>query len=282
MVVRIGETASLDAGAENYWKATDFLKKNHAYGVDPTRQQFYSLRQARYDAVARDIDDWAGAAARTGKVLRVLDVGCGPGVLLRYLEIEPHFAHILFSGADLTEHPCLYKRELFHEYFTGDLMTGYPNIPTDSQDVVICEQLLEHLPELAVAIGTLERILRPGGRLVVGVPIFPPPLDFIRKHLVPKMDRVLLPRKSRGHLQAFSLRSFLDQMHLHSSLRLLQVRGFRMISGGLLQPLEHFRWWWRLNQILGELFPGACIEVQAVMEKPPQSLQTHQPLGGAD
>ena len=45
------------------------------------------------------------------------------------------------------------------------------------------------------------------------------------------------------------------------------VRGFRIISGGLLRPLENYRWWWRFNRRLGELLPAACIEAQIIARK---------------
>lgn len=248
-------------------KASPALKPGHAFGVDPTRRERYSLRQSRYDALAHDIDAAASAAAGEGRKLRLLEIGCGSGVLLRYLEIRPHFANIEISGADLTDR-VIYGQGFYHQFFTGDLMEGYPAIPSDRYDFVVCEQVLEHLSEIGAAIGTLERVVKPGGRLIVGVPIFPPPLHLLRKHLVPKLDRVFAPKKSRGHLQYFTLASFLRAMERHSRLRPLRMRGFRIISGGLLRKLEDHRWWWRFNRRLGELVPAACIEIQVVMEKP--------------
>lgn len=245
-----------------------FPKPHHAFGVDPARRNFYSLRQSRYDALAQDISDWAGIAARSGRKLTLLDVGSGTGVLLRHLEFKRDFDKLTISAADRAVSDHVYRRELYQQFFVGDLMGGYPQIPSDSYDVVICEQLLEHLPNVDVAIATLERVLRPGGKLIVGVPIFLPPLHALRKHVIPIMDKVFLPRKSRGHVQAFSLASFLGQMKRHSNLRLLRVRGFRVISGGLLAPLENYRWWWRLNRRIGELMPALCIEIQAIMQKP--------------
>ena len=160
------------------------------------------------------------------------------------------------------------EAEVFEAYFVGDLMDGYPQIESGTYDVVLCEQVLEHLPRLDVAIATLERVLRPGGRLIVGVPIFLPPLAYLRRHLVPRMDEMFRPDLVRGHVQAFSAASFLAAMGAHSRLRLLEIRGFRIISGGLLKPLENHRWWWRFNRRLGKLIPAACIEIQAIMEKP--------------
>lgn len=241
-------------------------KPGHAFGVDPHRRQFYSLRQSRYDALAQDISDWAGAAARTGKKLAVLDVGCGSGTLLRHLEYKPHFDNMLLSATELRKLE-VYKRHVYQQFFIGDLLKGYPEIPSDAYDVVVCEQVFEHLRRLDLAIETLERVLKPGGKLVVGVPIFLPPLHMLRKHVVPILDRAMHRRRHRDHAQAFSLRSFLRAMEAHPNLKLLLVRGFRVISGGLLRPLENYCWWWRLNRRIGELLPAACIEIQAIFEK---------------
>jgi uncharacterized membrane protein YkvA (DUF1232 family)/SAM-dependent methyltransferase len=242
-----------------------FARPNCAFGVDPARCQFYSLRQSRYDALAKDIDNWA-AAAECEK-LRLLIIGCGVGIELRHLEIKPHFEKLAISGANLDD-AHIYRREAYEELFIGDLTDGYPKIGSGAYDIVVCEQVLEHLDEIDAAIATLGRVLKPGGKAIVGVPIFPPPLHLIRKHIVPRVDAILARRRSRGHRQAFSLFSFLSAMRTHSGLKLLRIRGFRVISGGVLRWLDNYRWWWRLNRRLGELIPALCIEVQAIMEKP--------------
>jgi SAM-dependent methyltransferase len=243
-------------------------KPGHAFGVDPFRPQYWSLRQSRYDALAQDVSDWAAELA-AGETLSLLDIGCGTGVLLRHFEHKENFERLAISGADLSKD--VYRRDLYRELYLGDLCAGYPEIPSNAFDVVICEQVLEHLPTLEHAVRTLERVLKPGGRLIVGVPIFLPPLCFIRRHMVGKIDRIFQPRRSRGHLQAFTVSSFLDEFKKHSHLRVLKVRGFRIISGGLLRPLENYRWWWKLNRRLGELIPGTCIEIQAIMTKDARS-----------
>ena len=242
-------------------------KPNHAFGVDPARRHFYSLRQSRYEAIAQDVSDWAGTAARAGRPFRLLDVGCGTGVLLRYLEAKPHFADMEISGANLVDRD-IYKREIYQKFYVGDIMNGYDDIKSEYYDAVVCEQLLEHLPDIQTAAQLMARVLKPRGKLIVGVPIFLPPIHLLRIHVIPRLDRIFVPSKSRGHLQAFSRRSFVGLMTRHSGLRVLKVRGFRVISGGLLKPLEHYRWWWRLNRRIGALVPAACIEIQAIMEKP--------------
>jgi SAM-dependent methyltransferase len=226
----------------------------------------YRLRVSRYAVLAQDISDWAGAAARDRRTLSVIDVGCGWGVLLHYLDTKPHFDSVALSGADLTD-TALYKKELYREFFTGDLAGGYPQIGSERYDVVVCEQVLEHLDALDTAIATLVRIVRPGGTLVIGVPIFFPPLHLARKHLVPPLARILRHPATASHQQAFSLYSFRRLLRKFPDLAIEQVRGFRIISGGLLRPLENYRWWFELNRRLGELVPALCIEVQFILRK---------------
>jgi SAM-dependent methyltransferase len=236
-----------------------------AFGVDPSRPERYSLRQARYAALADDISEWAGIAARGGQTLSVLDVGCGWGPLLRHLDTKPHFDNIAISAADVRD-TALYRKDVYRDYFIGDLTGGYPEISSGHYDVVVCEQVLEHLASLDTALATLVRVLRPGGRLIIGVPIFPPPLHLARKHLVPLLPRPLRPDDST-HQQAFSLASFLRELRKEPSLTVETARGFRIVSGGLLRPLENHRWWWRFNRRLGEIVPALCIEAQIIARK---------------
>jgi SAM-dependent methyltransferase len=240
----------------------------HAFDIDPRRPQRYRLRLSRYMVLAQDISDWAGEAARAGQMLSVLDVGCGWGPLLCQLEGEPHFDNIRISACDLTD-AKLYKPELYSEFFIGDLAEGYPEIGPERYDVVVCEQVLEHLDHLDRALAMLVRVTRPGGRLVIGVPIFFPPLHLARKHLVPRFAGILGHSESASHVQAFSLFSVLRLLRAYPGLTVVKARGFRIISGGLLKPLENYRWWWQLNQRLGELLPSLCIEVQIILRKMP-------------
>ena len=196
----------------------------------------------------------------------MLDVGCGWGPLLRHLDTKPHFDRIAISAADIKE-MAGYRKQAYRDYFIGDLSGGYPEIPSDRYDVVVCEQVLEHLVALDAALATLVRLVRPGGRLVIGVPIFPPPLHLARKYLVPLLPSIIRPDDST-HQQAFSLASFLRELR-KQPVTVETVRGFRIISGGPLRPLENYRWWWRLNRRLGELAPALCIEAQIIARKIP-------------
>lgn len=250
-------------------QALVFPRPKHAYGVDPRREEFYSLREARYDALADDIDAWAAEAAARGRKLRVLDVGCSIGVLFRHLEPRPHFRNVEISATDIRLQ-SLYRAERYASYVADDLMAGNPATPSNAFDVVVCEQVLEHLPRIDLAIAALERMAKPGGKVCVGVPIFIPPAALARDLWV-QASLALRPAKAWSHIQTFSQWSFHRRLRRHSRLRLVSTRGFRIVSGGVLRPLENRRWWWRLNRRLGALAPWACIEIQSILEKPPSS-----------
>ncbi len=241
--------------------------ENLAFGVDPARSEKYSLRQSRYYALSLDISKLAGEHKKQGKRLKILDVGADGGVSMRHIEVQPHATNIDYYGADL-KLGNVHKADKWIALYEGDFMEGYPDIPSDTFDVVICEQVLEHLPELETAVKTLERVLKPAGTLIVGVPIFPEGLHLARIYLVPLIDRLNPKAKFRSHVQAFSLRTFKNLLRHHTNLNIEQARGFRIISGGILRPLENHRWWWKFNNWLGAAVPGLCIEVQLVAKKP--------------
>jgi SAM-dependent methyltransferase len=232
-----------------------------AYHVDPSRRELYSLRQARYQALAFDIQRLAGEFADRGATLKLLDIGVGSGTSRRYLEAWPNSKFIEFCGADIRLRER-FRPDGWSKIWIGDLTQGYPDIPSDTFDVVVCEQVLEHLPQLDVPLRTLARTLRPGGTLFVGVPIFPPGIRWARSQLA------RVAPKEGGHVQTFSRRTFTTLLRDTTGLDIVAVRGFRVMSGGLLRPLENYRWWWRFNRWLGERIPGWCTEIQVIARKP--------------
>jgi SAM-dependent methyltransferase len=238
-----------------------------AFGVDPTRRERYSLRQARYEAIGVEIARLLPEFARRNEPLRLLDVGVWNGVSMRYIEARDPDQRVEYHGVDLHLHPGIYKPSAWKSLQQGDLLAGLPQVPSEAFDVVLCEQVLEHLPEVEAALTALSRVLKPGGWLIVGVPIFPPGIAWIRRHGVPLWDRMVGRAKPRGHLQVFSKRSFLTAIERHCGVTVLDTRGFRIISGGWLRPLENSRGWWRFNRWLGRRVPGLCTEIQVVARK---------------
>jgi SAM-dependent methyltransferase len=243
-------------------------KEQLAFGVDPRRPEKYSLRQARYYELGADIACLAQLRKEQGKRLQLLDVGFAGGVSMRYIEIHEGADNIDYHGVELQMHNDIFKRPRWAQLHEGDLTKGLPFLGSDQFDVVMCEQVLEHVHQVDFAMATLHRVLAPGGTLILGVPIFPPGLDVVRRHVVPITDRVFKVKKERGHVQAFTKRSFVARLCRNCDLEIEQVRGFRIISGGVLRPLENQRWWWNFACSVGRVVPSLCIEIQVIGKKP--------------
>lgn len=120
-----------------------------------------------HDFNHRERERWVAAkAGATKEGSKVLDVGAGTCPFLSY------FSH------------CEYKTHDFQKYegvklgggtqygeidFTGDI-TDIP-VPEGSFDVVLCTEVLEHVPHPVDALKEMARILVPGGRLLLTAPL---------------------------------------------------------------------------------------------------------------
>ena len=113
---------------------------------------------------------WVEAEARSAYAahgrLRVLDVGCG--VKPYYPFFEPYAAS--YIGVDVVANPA------------AELLGAVEALPVDdaSIDVVLCNQVLEHCADPALAVSELNRVTAPGGRVLAsthGVQVYHPSPD---------------------------------------------------------------------------------------------------------
>lgn len=117
--------------------------------LDPT-WEFYPTYLAKLSAVRRYLD-------RLPRETRVLDAGCGEGVL-----VDEYADRLAISGVDANYSSARVK--------TASL-TALP-FDDGSFDCALCLDVLEHLSyeEQPRALAELHRVLRPGGELFVSVP----------------------------------------------------------------------------------------------------------------
>lgn len=252
-----------------------------AFGVEPANVS-YRLRLSRYHALAESVARYVQSHPERGRrPLRLLDAGTGGGRSRRYIAAQLAEDDIEYHGVDRfsLSNLSIYKQESWTLY-DRCLEKGLPFLDSDTFDIVICEQVLEHLTNAESTAKELVRVLRPGGLLIAGVPTFPHGVHLIRKHLVPLMDRCtdrwFGVKKQRGHVQAFSARTFRRMVLNSGDVSVSELRGFRILSGGPLRPLENFRWFWRLNRLIGSMVPGLCIEIQVLATKASASAPTVQ------
>lgn len=90
----------------------------------------------------------------------VLDAGAGEGQYRRF------FSHARYIGLDF----C--KGDPLWDYSNLDIIGNLLCIPLmdNACDIVICTQVLEHVPEPSIVLRELHRVMRRGGHLFVSVP----------------------------------------------------------------------------------------------------------------
>lgn len=103
---------------------------------------------------------------------RVADIGCGPGVFLRYL--CRHGKNVFAADVDEESLERTLERHAGSRNLAGlvTLATQLP-FPDTSLDTVLFLEVLEHLEDDRGALREIQRVIVPGGKLVLSVPVPP-------------------------------------------------------------------------------------------------------------
>jgi SAM-dependent methyltransferase len=113
---------------------------------------------------------------------KIIDIGCGSG---RHTGAAYRYKNVTVIGADLDFNDLLdaKKRMLYHDDLGehgggvwGLSVSDITSLPfnDDCFDLVICSEVMEHIPDEKKAASELSRIVKPGGDLVVSVPRYFP------------------------------------------------------------------------------------------------------------
>jgi SAM-dependent methyltransferase len=117
-----------------------------------------------FNAAARDA--WVAEKARTVEAgSRVLDVGAGTAPYRKL------FARCRYETQDFSQYQGYRGPE--GEYAALDYVSDITNIPVPdaSFDVILCTEVLEHVPRPIDALKEMVRITKPGGRLLLSAPL---------------------------------------------------------------------------------------------------------------
>lgn len=188
-------------------------------------RDFYEKRaEAKYptssnpetEALVGRIGEWCKPRPRE----RVLDFGCYDGYILRVLQREYGVEGV---GVDLSIQALNRARELSSElHIQFAISNGDPlPFPSDSFDIVICSEILEHVPDLDRVLSEVSRVVARGGRVYATMPnslrhVWPPLRSICRK-----VDRI------EGHVRRLTRDEFVSTMRRHQlTVSRAQYRGF--------------------------------------------------------
>ncbi len=140
------ELTHFDQPALDWWDLQGSMRLLHA--INPIRLQYLmdtrSLQQAR-----------------------VLDIGCGGGILSEAM--ARHGAQV--TGLDLSGHALYQARAHLPENLSVNYIQqdarGFAEEHSGVFDLVVCMELLEHVPDVPALLSDCARALRPGGHLVI-------------------------------------------------------------------------------------------------------------------
>lgn len=114
--------------------------------------------------------DWVQRflAPPAAQARRVLDVGCGPGVIAA--ELARQFPQTEVVGLDLSAARLAEARRQFTGLANAATAPGEATqlpFAAETFDLVFCRFLLEYLPEKAQAVSEMARVCQPGGQVLL-------------------------------------------------------------------------------------------------------------------
>ena len=168
------------------------------------------------DAIADLLPRLAGGGE---PVERLLDVGCWDGsATMRYARAvgcEPF-------GVEVFEEPAATARQAGVSVKVLDLETDALPWPDASMDVVVANQILEHLKNVWLPMAEMFRVLRPGGHLVVSAPN----LASLHNRALLALGRQPTSIRTRGpHVRGFTYRELRRLVELDGAFRVERVLG---------------------------------------------------------
>ena len=178
------------------------------------------LVQSQYEGV-RNYEAVLSLLRRIPRADSLLDVGCADG------NKTMHYAKELAVGKDrvygIEQQPHYIKLAQHHlNVVQVDLERDRFPFKDEELDVIICNQVLEHLKNMFLPLQEMARILKTGGHLLIGIPN----LAAIQNRLLllfghqPMCNAILGP-----HVRCFTTKGLADFLKLNRDFELVAVTG---------------------------------------------------------
>jgi SAM-dependent methyltransferase len=224
---------------------------------------FRAVVENRWRTFTAAIDTWAAQTRRAPT--RILDAGCGDGINLTFLarlNAERGWTASLF-GADYSVLRVDRAQALGTARLVRTSVTALA-FEAAAFDIVLCNQVLEHVPDLSAALAELRRVIAPGGLLLVGVPNEGSPLGWLRNHV---LQRSIL--HTTDHVNMFTrtrLSQYLQQAGF--VIREVTAEGFFTPHTTLHSLLYGSQSTRRVLEAITRLFPTLAAGLLVAAERP--------------
>jgi 2-polyprenyl-3-methyl-5-hydroxy-6-metoxy-1,4-benzoquinol methylase len=140
--------------------------------ANPTRRWLHCSRRDWIFAAIERAAAGAGAAGRG----RAIEIGPGSGLYLPVL--ARHYGEVLATDIErsfLDQAESIAREHPNVRTMVDDLTASA--LPSEHFDLVLCSEVIEHVPDSLPALKTMRRILRPGGTLILSTPLRRSPLE---------------------------------------------------------------------------------------------------------
>jgi SAM-dependent methyltransferase len=252
----------LDWIAENELLRTDLLELR-----PEARATRYPLRAVRYWWAVQALNDHLATIGNKGTIVDVgaergrMKLLCGDRPGTRWIGLDANVSHPALAAAK------------YDETYACNFNVHLP-VPDNTADVVICLHVFEHLTDPETTMREIGRILKPGGIVLAGTPVAPKPIaQHHERKLKARAQKRAEYKAGREQLGKPMRKPFRDYPHVNKFWperwrELCETNGLAVdfITGAHLlrwsgNPLENYRWWIRLNQAWGGMFPSLGREV---------------------
>jgi 2-polyprenyl-3-methyl-5-hydroxy-6-metoxy-1,4-benzoquinol methylase len=207
--------------------ASDEYSDSDPYTVEKNIDSEFHVRRKEIT-----IDLLSEAISSVQGVPQVLDLGCGQGHITE--KIRQALSGAEFTGLDYSVSAIEYAHEHFSQidFAVGDAYDmPYAN---EFFDVVVCNNLWEHVPDPLFLLNKIKRILKPGGHLIVSTP---------SRYRVYNLVRVLMGKPvvfmSRYHVTEYTVGQVVEQL-TYGNFQVIKLLSRPISPGGLKASIA--RW----------------------------------------
>ena len=249
------------------------LDSNNPWYVDDQFEKQYHRRgpravvERRWEIFENAIEDFFTKSnlGTPSTPAKVLDAGCGDGINLLGLNniARKRSWDISIYGSDYN--PIRLERAAHFSFVKETVESSLDDIPyaDDWFDVVLCNHVIEHIPQDKKVLLELKRIIRPGGLFILGVPNEGCALAQLRNHII---QPSLL--KSTDHVNFYTEKS-ISNLLINSGFLIskLNKAGFFLPHLGLHFLISNTKGGQVLLNTLGHIFPSQSADLIFISTK---------------